>query len=402
MGTDKHVVIAGAGPAGCSAAMILARADISVTLLEAQGQLPTDLRASTFHPPTLDMLAELGLADILVAQGLKAPSYQFRDRRSGDFATFDMACLNGLTGFPYRLQCEQFKLTRAAVAALADYPHVDIRFGRAVRGLTQDGDGIVALTDGPDGPERHEGAYLIGADGASSAVRQALDIGFEGFTYPEQWIVVSTDHDLSAHFENLSNVAYVADPDEWFTLLKVPGVWRVLLPERPEVTEAEALADARLEERLQGIAPKQGPYAIKHRTLYRIHQRVADTYRVGRAVLAGDAAHINNPLGGMGMNGGVQDAINLARKLVRILNDGADADRMLDHYSAQRKAIAVEYVQAHTHANKKMIEERDPAARAARMADMKAIAADPDRLLAHARKGAMIDAVAKSMAVDPV
>lgn len=401
MGTDRRVVIAGAGPAGCTAAMILARADIPVTLLEAQAELPTDLRASTFHPPTLDMLAELDLADTLVGQGLKAPSYQFRDRRTGDYATFDMACLEGLTAFPYRLQCEQFKLTRAAAAALADYPHVDIRYGRAVTTLSQTADGIVAEATGPDGPESHAGAYLIGADGASSAVRQALDIGFDGFTYPEQWIVVSTDHDLSAHFENLSNVAYVADPDEWFTLLKVPGVWRVLLPEAPSVSEAEALSDARLEERLQGIAPKAGAYAIKHRTLYRIHQRVADIYRVGRAVLAGDAAHINNPLGGMGMNGGVQDAVNLARKLVRILNNGADAERMLDHYAAQRKAIAVEYVQAHTHNNKKMIEERDPEARAARMADMKAIAADPDRLLAHARKGAMLDAVAKSMAVDP-
>ncbi|MEO1686630.1 MAG: FAD-dependent monooxygenase [Pseudomonadota bacterium] len=395
------VLIAGAGPSGLVAALILSRAGVPVQVFEAAADLPTDLRASTFHPPTLDMLAELGLSDRLVNQGLIAPSYQFRDRATGDSATFEMACLEGLTAYPFRLQCEQWKLTREAAADLAEEPLAQVRFGCEVTGVDQDEAGVTLRFDGPDGPEEARGAALIGADGANSAVRRSLGIGFEGFTYPEQWVVASTPMDFAESLPNLSAVSYASDPAEWYVLLRTRDLWRVLIPVGADADRDHTLSDAFLQEKLQGIAPRDGGYDIAHRTLYRVHQRVAETYRVGRTALAGDAAHINNPLGGMGMNGGVHDAVNLARKLVRVLTEGADMDAMLDHYAAQRKAIAEEYVQAHTHQNKQAIAETDPAKRAATLADMKAIAATPERLLAHVRKGAMIDAVARSMAVEP-
>ena len=401
MRNDPHVLIAGAGPAGCVAALILARAGIRVTVLEAEADLPVDLRASTFHPPTLDMLAPLGLTGRLLEMGLKAPTYQFRDRRSGDHATFDLACLADLTDHPYRLQCEQFKLTGIAAEALRDRPEVELLFNHPVTGVDQDDDGVRVTVRGPAGDETHAGDYLIAADGASSVVRGALGIGFDGFTYPDQWLVASTPHDFAADLDGLAHVSYVADPDEWFVLLRVPALWRVLLPVAADATEAEALSDATLQRRLHGIADKDGDYTIAHRTLYRVHQRVAANYRVGRVALAGDSAHINNPLGGMGMNGGIHDAVNLAQKLERILLHGADAGRMLDHYSAQRRAIAVEYVQEHTHGNKQAIEETDPAKRRAHLDRMKAIADDPELLVPFARKGAMIDAVERSMAVEP-
>ncbi|MEM8751926.1 MAG: NAD(P)/FAD-dependent oxidoreductase, partial [Pseudomonadota bacterium] len=203
---DRRVLIAGAGPAGCVAALILARAGIEVTLFEAEPELPTDLRASTFHPPTLDMLAELGLADRLVEQGLIAPTYQFRDRRSGDAATFDLSVLEGTTGYPFRLQCEQFKLTREAVADLEAEPRATILFGRAAGAVAQDEAGVTLTVDGPEGEEVHRGAFLIGADGASSAVRRACGVAFDGFTYPEQWVVASTPFDFAEAIPNLSPV----------------------------------------------------------------------------------------------------------------------------------------------------------------------------------------------------
>ncbi|MGP1395471.1 MAG: FAD-dependent oxidoreductase [Inquilinaceae bacterium] len=397
----KRVLIAGAGPAGVVAALILARAGIPVVVFESHPELPTDLRASTFHPPTLDMLAPLGLSDRLVEMGLKAPTYQFRDLDSGQHATFDLEVIADVTAYPFRLQCEQFKLTRLAVAALEREPLADIRFSSSVTGVTQDDTGAFFTVDGANGPETHRGAFAIGADGAGSAVRRAMGTAFDGFTYPEQWLVASTDVDFSEGLTDLANVSYTAHPDDWYVLLRVVGLWRVLLPVAVDVDPDDALSDATIERRLQGILTRAAPYPIIHRTLYRVHQRVASSYRAGRVLLAGDAAHINNPLGGMGMNGGVHDAVNLAQKLVRILNEGADMDRFLDHYARQRHDIAVEYVQAHTHGNKQTIAERDPQKRRETLERMQRIAADRDLLRAHVRKGAMIDAVEKSMAVDP-
>lgn len=404
MGPDANprVLIAGMGPAGLVAALILGRAGVPVSLFEAGAVLPADLRASTFHPPTLDMLAELGIADLLVADGLIAPTYQWRDRKTGQAATFDMGCLDGITGYPFRLQCEQFKLTRIAAALLENEPLVDLHFGMRATGVDQDGDGVTLTLEGADGATHTaHGAFLIGADGASSAVRQALDIGFEGFTYAEQWVVASTPVDFADKIPGLAPVTYTADAEEWFVLLRTRDLWRVLIPVAADADPDTVMSDAFIEAKLQGIAAHDGAYPITHRTIYRVHQRVANTYHVGRVAIAGDAAHINNPLGGMGMNGGIHDAVNLAHKLVRILRDGADADAMLSHYSTQRRAIAEEYVLTHTHQNKQVIEETDPAKRAAHLARMQQVAQTPADLLAYVRKGAMIDAVEKSMAVEP-
>lgn len=398
---DQRVLIAGMGPAGLIAGLTLARAGIPVALFEAEPELPTDLRASTFHPPTLDMLARLGLSDILVEQGLIAPRYQWRDRASGDAATFDMGCLEGLTGYPFRLQCEQWKLTRVAYAALQDEPLAETVFGWAAADVTQTPDTVTLTLRRADATRSETGRFLIGADGASSAVRRALGIGFEGFTYPEQWVVASTPVDFAAKLPGLAPVTYTADAEEWFVLLQTRDLWRVLIPVDEAADPALILSDAWIEDKLQGIAAHDGPYPIAHRTIYRVHQRVADRYRVGRAAIAGDAAHINNPLGGMGMNGGIHDAVNLAEKLIAVLRDGADMDALLDHYSAQRRAIAEEYVQTHTHQNKQVIEEKDPAKRAAHLERLKGVASTPDALLAYVRKGAMLDAVEKSMDVMP-
>ncbi len=396
-----RVLIAGMGPAGLVSGLMLARAGIEVHLFEAEAELPTDLRASTFHPPTLDMLAGLGLADLLVEQGLKAPTYQWRDRASGDAATFDLGCLEGLTGYPFRLQCEQWKLTRAARDALLAEPLATLEFGWAATDLRQDAQSVT-LSLARDGQTRTEtGDFLIGADGASSAVRRALGIAFEGFTYPEQWVVASTPVDFASKLPGLAPVTYTADSEEWYVLLQTRDLWRVLIPVDDDADPEVILSDDWIEGKLQGIAPHEGGYPIAHRTIYRVHQRVADRYCVGRAAIAGDAAHINNPLGGMGMNGGIHDAVNLAEKLIAVFRDGAEMDALLAHYSAQRHDIAEEYVLTHTHQNKQVIEEKDPARRAANLDRLKRVAANPAERLAYLRKGAMLDAVDKSMDVMP-
>ena len=396
-----RVLIAGMGPAGLVAGLMLARAGLEVAIFEAETDLPRDLRASTFHPPTLDMLARLGLADLLVDQGLVAPRYQWRDRATGDAATFDIGCLAGLTDYPFRLQCEQWKLTDMARAALEVETNATLEFGWAATDVEQTRGDVTLLLD-RDGQNRREtGDFLIGADGASSAVRRALGIAFEGFTYPEQWVVASTPVDFATKLPGLAPVTYTADTEEWFVLLQTRDLWRVLIPVEDDADADVILSDDWIEAKLQGIAPHDTAYPIAHRTIYRVHQRVADRYRVGRAAIAGDAAHINNPLGGMGMNGGIHDAVNLAEKLIAVFRDGADMETLLDHYSDQRRAIAEEYVQTHTHQTKQAIEEKDPAKRQTHLARLKDIAATPETLVTHVRKGAMLDAVEKSMGVRP-
>ena len=369
----KRILIAGAGPVGLTAAYALERAGIEVTVFERAPGLAEDLRASTWHPPTLDLLSPLGLTQEIVAGGLKARHTQHRDRKSGAIAEFDMELLRGETDHPYRVQYEQFKYTKLVYGRLK----CPVRFEAGVVSVEQNEAKVeVTLEDG----SKHKGDYLIGADGAASAVRRAIGVEFEGFTFPERFFVVSTPFDFAAVLERLCYVNYVADTEEFCVLLKVPGLWRCLFPTQDESDE-EVLASA--ERKLQGVFRRDTSYETVHRTLYRVHQRVATKYRVGRVFLAGDAAHINNPLGGMGMNGGLHDALRLSKLLI----EGENEDR----YEAERRPVAIEYINANTARNRKLMAERDPEARRRAQDEMCRIAADPVAAKAFLMKSSMIE-----------
>ena len=389
MSENDRVLIAGAGPVGCSAALYLAQRGIPVTLVEAGAVLPEDLRASTFHPPTLDMLDDLGVVDKLLEQGIVCPEWQYRDTREGVIANWDLGVLKDDTRHPYRVQCEQYKLTRIIVAELAKMDNVDVRFRVRATGTSQDEHGVTLNVDGPDGPEDLKGKYLIAADGASSVIRISQGIGFPGLTFPELWLCTSTEFKFEDHFENLAPIAYIADPEFWFVFVRVPGLWRLLLPSRVGETAESLVTDETVQDRMHQVCPKTGDYDTYHRTAYSVHQRVAETYRKGRIFLAGDAAHINNPLGGMGMNGGIHDAVNLSEKLVRVWNGEAD-DHELDRYDAQRRPIAVDYVQKTTIRNKQMLEETDPDIRKAKHDEMRAMVADPVKAREYLLQSSMI------------
>jgi 3-(3-hydroxy-phenyl)propionate hydroxylase len=389
MPANDRVLISGAGPVGCSAALYLAQRGIPVTLIEAAGELPEDLRASTFHPPTLDMLDELGVIDKLLEEGIVCPIWQYRDTREGVVANWDLGVLKGDTDHPYRIQCEQYKLTRIIVAELEKMDNVDVRFMVRATGTSQDDKGVTLSVDTPEGPEELKGRYLIAADGASSVIRVTQGIDFPGLTFPELWLCTSTEFKFEEHFEDLAPIAYIADPDFWFVFVRVPGLWRLLLPSRVGETSESLVTDETVQERMHQVCPKTGDYDTYHRTAYSVHQRVAETYRRGRVFLAGDSAHINNPLGGMGMNGGIHDAINLSEKLVRVWNGEAD-DRELDRYDAQRRPIAVDYVQKTTIRNKQMLEETDAEIRQAKHDELRAMAADPIKARDYLLQSSMI------------
>jgi len=369
-------LIAGAGPVGLVAAAHLVRRGIPVTVFEASADLSEESRASTFHPPTLDMLADLGAADDLIEQGLTAPKFQYRSKRDGVIAEFDFAAIGDLTAHPYRVQAEQFKLTRILHAQLANVPEFHIAFASRVEGVTQDARGVSVRISYNGGVTEHRGAWLIGADGARSEVRRALGIEFEGFTWPERFLVVSTPFEFAGVIPQLASVSYVADPERWHFLLRIPALWRVMFPIAPEVSDAMALEHDYAQAALASVVPGIANYEIAHTTLYRVHQRVAKTYRVGRVFLAGDAAHINNPLGGMGMNGGIHDAVNLTGRLTRAIA-GHAADDELDRYDRQRRLVTLEYVQTQSIRNKQNLEAREEKERDRFRDELRRIAADP-------------------------
>lgn len=395
MSDTDRVLIAGAGPVGCTAALYLAQQGIPVTLVEAATTLPLDLRASTFHPPTLDMLDDLGVVDKLIAQGIICPKWQYRDTREGVVAEWDLGVLRDDTRHPYRVQCEQYKLTTIIVEELRKMDNVDVRFQVRSTGAGQDERGATLHVETPDGPEDIRGRYVIAADGASSAIRIGQGIEFPGLTFPELWLCASTEYPFEKHFENLAPIAYVADPEFWFVFVRVPGLWRLLMPSRPGEDAKALVSDATVQSRMHQVCDKPGDYDTYHRTAYAVHQRVAESYRKGRVFLAGDSAHINNPLGGMGMNGGIHDAVNLCEKIVRVWNGKAD-EREFELYDAQRRPIAVDYVQQTTMRNKAMLEETDPAARKAKHDEMRATAANPAKAREYLLQSSMISALQKA------
>ena len=395
----SEVIIIGAGPVGLTLALRLARLGVRSTVLEALDAPERDLRASTFHPPTLDLLDEDGITQQLIANGLIAPTWQVRMHATGDAAEFDLSILKEHTRHPYRVQCEQWKLVDYLIARIESaHPQVSLRFGHRVLALEQHNNGVTAMCDTADGTQQFTAPYIVGCDGARSVVRKHLNLTFEGETFPETVILAATPFPFHQHMQGLSTINYCWSDTGTFSLLRLPQLWRVsLYPDEGESIEA-ALEDETIERKLQRICPQPARYTIAAKRAYRIHQRVVARYRVGRCILAGDAAHINSPSGGMGMNGGIHDAFNLAHKLALTLKTGDDAP--LDHYERQRRPVALEHVLAQSGKNRARMQERDPARRAAALADLQAIARDPERALEHLLNTSMISGLQQSEAIE--
>ena len=352
---EERVFIAGAGPVGLVAAANLVHRGVPVTVFEAGATLSEESRASTFHPPTLDMLDTFGATAPLMAQGLKAPRFQYRSKAHGLLAEFDFGAIADATGNPYRVQCEQSKLTRILLDQLGSQSIFQIEFGSAVQGVTQDDDSVEITLERNGHVERRRAHWLIGADGARSDVRRSLGIAFEGFTWPERFLVVSTPFDFGKVIPGLVEVCYVADPQRWHFLLQIPGLCRVMFPIAAHESDELALSPDFAQSLMATIVPGLSHYEIAHVTLYRVHQRVARTFALGRTFLVGDAAHINNPLGGMGMNGGIHDAINLTERLADVWHGQSDPAE-LERFDRQRRPVTLEYIETQSIKNKRNLE----------------------------------------------
>lgn len=392
-----QVVVAGGGPVGAVAAAYLARHGIDVVLAEAGADCAQDLRASTFHPPTLEMLDELDVTSALIEKGLKAPVYHWRDRRSGEILSFDLTEISDVTRYPFRIQCEQYHLARMLTERLATLDRAEVLFNHRVVHFTQDEAGVEVHLESPYGIETVKADYLIGADGASSIVRKWLGTEFDGFTYPERFLTLSTTWPIEQAMPGLAHVNYVSDPDEWLVLLRVPSVWRVLVPAHEE-SEEFLRSDEKKNAVFDGIMGDGAAVETQHRTIYRVHQRVAKQFRQGRVLLVGDAAHLNNPLGGFGMNSGIHDAFNACGKLVEIIKGGASAD-LLDIYDRQRRKVTFDFTQRQTMENMEAMRAGQGETHAKREAAMRALLADDDKRRAYLLRQAMFESLEQASAI---
>jgi 3-(3-hydroxy-phenyl)propionate hydroxylase len=267
-----------------------------------------------------------------------------------------------------------------AIERLKAMPHAQVHFSARVHAVDQTADGVRVTVDRAGEQEVVLGDYLVGADGGRSTVRKALNIAFEGYTFPERFLVLTTPFDFEKQ-RGAGYRSYFSDPEEWCNLFKVAGedgsgLWRVVMPTVPGEAEEEVLSDEAVQNRLQKFFPKSDDYTVVHRNIYNVHQRVAAQFQKGRVFLAGDSAHVNNPIGGLGLNCGIHDAVDLAARLTAVIQDGAPEETLLG-YEERRRPMNIEYVQQQTIANKKRLEEKSQAEREKNFAFLRQTAADP-------------------------
>jgi 3-(3-hydroxy-phenyl)propionate hydroxylase len=380
----RNILVVGAGPVGTVAALACARLGHRVTLLEAQERIDDSPRASTTQPPTLEILAELGLIDEYIRQGLVAKTFQFWDRPTRRLiAEFDFGRLQGETAYPYVVQTEQHKLAGMAIERLKAIGGSRVLMGEPVVSLSQDEKQVTVKTKG----STFSADYVIGCDGGRSTVRKELGIEFEGYTWPERFLVITTKFDFAGALGCCVR-NYMAGPEEWTNLFKVAGDdlkgrWRAVYNTREDESDEEALSDAAVRARLARVYVPESERDYLHLNLYKVHQRVAKQFRKGRVFLCGDAAHVNNPIGGLGLNSGIHEAWDLAQLLT--------GENDLDRYERIRRPLNIEYVQEQTVANKKRLEEHDPVRREARFDELRRMADDPVKHRAFLMRASLLE-----------
>ena len=398
---DDRVLIAGAGPVGLVLALSLAGRGHRVLVVEKLVDLLDQVRrAGTIHAATLEMLDDIGLYDRLEPRGIVAPLVHYWDRGDPEpIAVFDHGVLAGDTRFPHALQCDRLKLVEEALKMASGSDLIEIRTGTELVGFRQASDSVTAAVETADG-EREElrGRYLVGCEGAHSVVRKQLGVDFEGFAFGDRTMTLSVlfdfDSILPYGYRN-----YILDPVEWANLFRWTDLWRVVLPADVDADPDALLDDAVIEAGLQRFHRSGTPYVVVSKSLYTVHQRVAETFRVGRVLLAGDAAHVNSPIGAMGMNSGIHDAVNLAAKLSSVRRGDA-GDELLDRYVRQRRHVAVAHVQAITIRNKKLMAEADPEVRRRNRDELRRAAEDPALAREFLLRASLISSVREAAEVE--
>lgn len=330
---EVQVLVIGAGPTGLALAASLALRRIDVAVLDAQPAGANTSRAAVIHARTLETLEGIGVVERLLAAGVRARRFTLRDR---DRVLLPVEFGFLPTRYPFTLMVSQAETESILRARLAE-AGVGVHWDRALADIRQDASGVEAvLRDGA----RVRAHYLVGADGAHSTVREKAGIRFPGKSYPQSFALADVRLGGTAPREEV--ILYFS-PAGLVVVAPLPqGVHRIVAtadeaPERPDAAFVQALLDAR--------GPQRDPLRVREllwSSRFHVHHRVADSFRAGRILIAGDAAHVHSPAGGQGMNTGIQDGIALGDALARVLETRSEA--ALDAYEAARLPVAHEVV----------------------------------------------------------
>jgi 3-(3-hydroxy-phenyl)propionate hydroxylase len=394
----QPICIVGSGPVGLYAALLLVNAGVRVTVLEQNKGLSADMRAFTFHPATLDLLEGQGLDESLAALGSITEGWQYMIHGTKEHAVFDLSVIADLTRHPYRLQCEQYHFAHLALERLLDSPLFEIRFGDRLEALEDDGAGLSLRVSGSSGERRMQTPWLIAADGSRSSVRRLLQLPFEGSDFPQASLSLVVDHPFQDDVPGLLGVNYVWTRTGYYSLMQLRDLWRFSCNPDPDLSAREALSEPAAQAHLQAVFPRPRPYTIVQRNFYRLRQRCLATFRHGRVLFAGDAAHQASPIGGMGMNSGMHDAHCLVEHLLPVL-DGAD-EGLLDRYSRRRRTIALEEVQRLAARNHRWHVATDPAERRSIWQALQEVLADPEQTRNFLAETSMIRSRQREQEID--
>ncbi|SFL17659.1 FAD-dependent oxidoreductase [Geodermatophilus ruber] len=379
---DDTVLVVGAGPVGILNALGLARAGIPVTVLDRADDVVMAPRAAVYHWAVLEGLDRLGVYEKAAARGFLKQDYEYRAHRTGERVRFGLEPLDGIVARPYNLHLGQGDLVRLALEELAAHDSATVLWQHTVVGVAQDESGVTVAVDAPGGRRELRAGWLIGADGAHSAVRRALGIEFEGFTWPERFVATNVRYPFQQH--GFAQTSFVCDDVYGAVIAKLDespggGLWRYTYCEDVALPE-EAILD-RMPGFFAAVLPDLDGFELVEHAPYRMHQRCATRFRDGRVLLAGDAAHVTNPAGGLGLTGGLFDTFVLQEALAAVIRGEADGS-VLDAYARERRRVFLEMVNPAATAIKKMIfHSSDPQQLERDMAGLRRLATDREALI---------------------
>ncbi len=381
--SGDSVIVVGAGPVGLLTALGLARSGVRVTVVESEPAIVDSPRAVVYHWSVLDGLERLGILDDVKRIGLTKQDYMYRVFATGESICWSLAALADHTAHPYNVHLGQNRLAEVALEHLRRIPGARVAFGTRVTGLAQDARGVTVYASTQDGPEELRAAWVVGADGARSAVRQALGLGFAGTTWPERFVATNVVYDFARNL-GLARATMQVDPRYGAIIVKIDeaGLWRCTYCEDASLPEEGILE--RMPAYFRAILPPGAEYVLEEWSPYRMHQRAAERFRVGRVLLAGDAAHVTNPTGGLGLTSGMFDCFVLYEALAAVIR-GASGEEVLDRYCDERRRVFWELASPQACENKRLIyHSHDPARLEQDLAGLRRLATDKDFLIERA------------------